>query len=720
MKRAIVQRVGSLSSYRYGVETYDSTKLGLGKMMTQKNDAGNEGKWVGPSPMHINLAESGGAVGLSDSFTWSNTATSQIDWVFLGDGASAGATRKLSLCTYNRLTGVYAYSGYVTLTPSTATNHTVRGIRVTLDRYTTGTVSVSGTAVTGVGSLWSTSRLAVGSRIGFGSTDHTQITTWYEISAIGSDTGITLTSTAGTIAAGTPYVIEDLRCHIITTNATAANGGLYTVKGLRPEIFVTGGTTIPAATTVDNIRAVYWLKDNATTNVNTVANGMGLEPKVDWQTQYVWVGNGTTTQQLFKHNVRAALTLTAGASNAGQWLFSTGVSATLTGTATQQNNGCIATTSQGDGGGVPCYYFTTGTRIYRTKPISTIISGDTTFITLGNTMICNWPAGSTNVGGASLSAIQNISYDPTHDMFLVTQITGSSDKNFLTKWRNDSTPMDRMFGNVEHRMTTYAGGNVAAMGGVADADLIYAYTQTVNDGMYYCASIVTATGGAWAIPYGADWEYTASTKAVVIFPAITLTNADRLNYVMAQESQTLGTSTSGYNLSPATLPHRIKYRTSGISDDTGAWTLVDQTGALDIAGVSQIQFAFEFRTMGNTMWSSRIHSLSLIYDDNSTIDNYEFSADKSSASTKKFAWWFATAFGSTVPALRVRLYDNVSGSLLVDDNTNAPTGTFEKSTDGTTWVAWTNADRGNNTTYLRYTPLSIADNVNTQAVLTLL
>jgi hypothetical protein len=66
------------------------------------------------------------------------------------------------------------------------------------------------------------------------------------------------------------------------------------------------------------------------------------------------------------------------------------------------------------------------------------------------------------------------------------------------------------------------------------------------------------------------------------------------------------------------------------------------------------------------------------------------------------------------------LYDATTDGLLVDDNTTSPTGTFEKSTDdGENWSSWTNTDKTNNTTYLRYTPSSLADSIKVRALLTL-
>ena len=118
--------------------------------------------------------------------------------------------------------------------------------------------------------------------------------------------------------------------------------------------------------------------------------------------------------------------------------------------------------------------------------------------------------------------------------------------------------------------------------------------------------------------------------------------------------------------------------------------------------------------------ASRVHSVGLVYDDNTSASNYQFSLNESSSSLKQFAWRHAVAFGSSVPHLRVRLYDAVTGSLLVEDDTDTPTGTWERSTDGTTYVAWTNADKSTETTYVRYTPSSIADDVQARATLMLM
>lgn len=718
MKRAELLRLGSLPSYRYGEETYDSAMLGLGALMVQRNGAGNEDKWAGP--VEHKVARYFETTAIQGGFPWvmqaKNTVSEKLDYVFYVGMDSAAVTRRVYLWTYNRLTAGWGYVGLITLTFPTATNHTIRAFRMDYEAYSTGTVAASGTAVTGTGTSWVTNRIPVGCRIGFGSTDPAQIVSWYAITAIASDGSLTLGSTAGTVTAGSAYVIEDLRAIVATTNATATNGGLYVTKGLSIDAFTSGGTTIPAATTVDNIRAVYWLKD-ATTNGNTVSSGMALEPPAGRLTQYAWVGNGATTQQMYKHNIRAALTLTAGASTS-QFVFATGISATLTGTVSQLNNGRYAVAGHGTGAGQACYYFVTTTRIYRSKPLSTITASDPAVVSGGDLQVPVWPGNnatfSANTGPGNMSAIE---YSSSLDMFLVSNVTTTPvARLFMTKYRADGSPIDRAFSaDTASNMQATADGGMYPIGNGAPTGGVW-----IEGGMMYGLNgTAISMGYLLAAPVGADWEYAEANDSRILFPKMTLTDCDRTLSVFAQEAQVVG-STSGYNLAGATEPHRIYYRTTGIDDDSGTWTLLDQSGTFSV-GVTTVQLMAEFRAMGHTAaHCSRIMSLGVVYDDTNTDSRYQFSATESSAAAKQFAWRHAVAFGGAVPHLRVRLHDAVTDSLLVDDDTSTPTGTWERSTDGTTYVAWTSADKSNNTTYVRYTPASIADDVQVRASLTLL
>jgi len=701
--------IGSLATYVYP-GGYDSTKLGLGPLMRQDSSG-----FVGPYTTVVGHPVEQ-TTNVPSFMPWAMQWSSTIDWIFLADQAAAGTTRRINYYTYNRSTGVLNWAGCIITTPPSGTNHTIRALRMTYDLHTVGTVAVTGTTVTGTSTKFSTDRACVGNRIGFGSTDPTQIVTWYEISAIGSDSSITLTTSAGTIGSGSTYVIEDLRAVTLNTAATTTNGGMFVTKGLRPEIFIqTTGTTVAAATTVDNARFTYWLAD-ASTVTNITGFGLALPPVVDKQTQYAYALDTVANPVCFKYNLRAALSLTAG-KDTTSLVFKTGSGGALSGTASQVNNARYASTNHGPGNGLNCIYFTTTTKIYRTNDVSTFSAASTTWVADSASEI---PPGGVNTFAAS-SLMNCIEYSSLIDRFVIAvNATTTPFRSYLTQYRTDAGQFDQAFGldNRQIDQTTVDSTTTPVptlTGGP--------YTIWETAGLCYLAGIGTTaiTNRLYVVPLLADWEYASVSNCRVVFPAISTPNANKYVRAYACTDEIIGTGTSGHNLGLPTEAYRMYYRTSGISDNSGSWTLLgDSHDLTGVAGASQIQLMAEFRMLGPIMIPARLLVVGVVYDDLTTDSHYQPSATLSSASTKKFAWRFSTAFGTTVPALRVRLIDAVSGGVYVDDNTGAPTGTFEASTNGgSTWSAWTNADKGNDTTYLRYTPASLGDNLTIRALLTL-
>jgi hypothetical protein len=648
---------------------------------------------------------------------WGNTASVRKNWIFLADGATAAATRRIVGYEHDLVTNVLTWKGFITLTYPTATAHTIRGLSFDYRLQTTGTVSVSGTTVSGVGSNWLANRTPIGCRIGFGSTDPTAITTWYTVAAMASDVTITLSTSPGTIAGGTAYVIEDLRIITATTNATATNGGLFVAKGLSWDLFNSGGTTIPAAVSTDGIRAVYWLKDAATI-LNTVGNGLTVDPAVSATSQFCWVGDGTTTMRLFKHDIRAALTLATGAAT-NQFAFSTAVSATLTGTASQNDNLIGATPSHGPGSGVRCMYFTTTTRVYRCKASSTITTGDSTFITSGDVMT-EVPPGSGNTY-AALALMNSLAYLSSIDKFVVLSSSAGAARSYITQYRADAGQFDRIFG-ADYKQLNQAAASADVTPGINTLSV----TQSVGDdnaGMLYLAGVSTqATSNIlFGVPMQADWEYAATSNQRIIFPRFATADADKLTCAFASSVEVVGGRT-GQNLGSATEPFRISYRTAGITDNSGGWTLCDDAFDLTAAAPgTHIQLMAEFRTIGLTCIPARIMQVGVVYEDLSTDAHFEFSNAKTVPASRQFAYRYVQAFGSTVPGLKIRLYDVTdpeAPSLLVTDTTAAPvSGSWERSSDGTAWSAWSNTDKGNDTTYLRYNLTSLAGNPIINAVL---
>lgn len=713
--RAVVQRLGSQTSYRYGIESYDATKMALGDMMTQFAGSG-EAAYAGPVPITV-ARPMEQSTAIASAFPWAmqwqQDATAAIDWIFLADVATAAATRRLNMYLYNRRTAVWTWQGFVTVTLPTATAYTVRGFRMTYDLYTTGTVSVSGTAVTGSGTAWQTNKVCVGNRIGFGSTDPTQISTWYIISAIGSDTSITLAATAGTIPGSTAFVIEDLRAVMATTNATTTNGGLIVIKGLAKDLFSNVGGTVPAATTADSIRASYWLAD-ATTVTNITATGLGIEPKTSSTSQMVYVIDGTANPVIFKYNIRAALVPTSGKDfSASVFILKTGSGGAVTGAIGQSNNGRLATVSHGPHSGVSTLYFITASRVYA-APVSGITSNSTTWLS-GGTVMTEVPPGSANTFAAT-GALSSIEYSAMLDKFVIT--TSAVNRQYVTQYRTDAGQWDRVFGvdtrQIDQSSVDATTTPVPSMtGGVPSV--------WSEGGLVYFVPIGTTAiiNRMYAIAIGTDWEHTDATDAVIILPEISTPQASKYTNIFVQDAQIIGGST-GKNLGMPTEPFRVSYRTSGISDDSGSWTAVDSTGYINQDGASSIQFRLEFRTIGLTCIPARVHAVGVIYEDLSTDSHYQPSVVQSNATSKYFTWRFSTAFGSTVPTLRVRLYNAVTGGLLLDDTTTAAaSGTWTKSTnDGSAYGAYDTTDKGNETTYIRYTPTTLADNIKVRALLT--
>ena len=240
---------------------YDSNKTILSSLIRQATGANPEDKYISPDPSAIvNIPEVFvGSQFMPYVYKWSDTKY----WIFAASNATAAVTRTLTLSEFDSSTFTITYKGYITLSGTTvAGNKIVRSLRAFVYEHATGTVSTSGssTTITGSSTQFTTDRIAVGARIGFGTTDPTAVTTWYEITAIASDTSLTISAPV-TLNAGTSYVIEEIRLAVACTNVTLLNGGVHLIKGLNYGTFTSGGTTIPEATTVDNIRASYLLTD---------------------------------------------------------------------------------------------------------------------------------------------------------------------------------------------------------------------------------------------------------------------------------------------------------------------------------------------------------------------------------------------------------------------------------------------------------------------------
>ena len=167
--------------------------------------------------------------GLGEAFAWSD----DITWIITDEWRNWNIAR-FHLHIYDKRTNTIDYAGnaYVNF-PITQNLQPYDKPYASYNLINNGTVTVSGTTVTGSSTTWNDQKLCVGYRIGFGSDTPQFVTDWYEIGAINSNTSITLTNTANSYPANTPYVIEELM--IVTARHNSSDftrGGLFVVKGL--------------------------------------------------------------------------------------------------------------------------------------------------------------------------------------------------------------------------------------------------------------------------------------------------------------------------------------------------------------------------------------------------------------------------------------------------------------------------------------------------------
>jgi hypothetical protein len=203
-----------------------------------------------------------------------------------------------ALIKHDKINGTFKYSGSIY-----CASGSVSDIKVLIYRYTTGTVSGSGTTITGIGTNWKSSNFAVGSRIGFGTNDPTFVTKWYVISNFNSDTTLTISEAlSSNVNANTLFVIEEIRLLILYSN------NLTIIKGITEKSFM-DAKIFNVEISVDNLERHYVLRDDLL--VSTTKIGLAVAPSIDFSTQYCYVIAflSSTILWIHKHNIRSLNTI---------------------------------------------------------------------------------------------------------------------------------------------------------------------------------------------------------------------------------------------------------------------------------------------------------------------------------------------------------------------------------------------------------------------------
>jgi hypothetical protein len=429
----------------------------------------------------------------------------------------------------------------------------------------------------------------------------------------------------------------------------------------------------------------------------------------------LYLVNATTSASnsiIVKYNARASLTvgaLTGGpasGTSVSAFVLKTATLAT-TGTQSQTNSGRIFTVNHGSASGVKSLYFATTTRIYRT-PVSTITAGSISW--LPDAMLEVPPGGTTTYTG--LTSMTQVDYSSTIDRIFISNSSGRIG-TYVTPYVTAGEQFEKYVGSNLSRVKLTTTPSGASDGLFPQAVL----TMWTEDGWMFAMPSTNTTGQNWLyiFPFGADAYYVNTSNQYAITPKLTTTDASKYYSVYLDHMEYAGT----YGLGFPVETYRVWYRTSGIDDNTGSWTEIPVGADMQNVAVSDyIQFKIAFDILGEICVPTRIYSICLVYEDSGQDSHYQPSLTKSSAANRHFVWRQVSSWGGNIPDLQIRLYNAATGFLVLDDTVDVSgSGTWQYSTDGSTWNSWSaSADAVGN--YIRYTATTLPNNITVRALLT--
>jgi hypothetical protein len=645
---------------------YSSSKISIGSMFTSLSDGS-----ISVLPIAVSRPrEAAGAVPINIGCAVSYD--SYTDLVFGADNASAGVTRRIVLYKYLKQSGVLDYMGFVTLNfPSGVPSYAIRGLQASYNIYNKGFVNGVGWAITGTNTTWLTDGMAVGSRIGFGTINPSNIKRWYGITSVFSDTTIGLNTILDFgLNANSVYCIEDLRLITSVTNGTTTFSGLHVTKGLRMEDFTATGTAITSAVVTDRQKATYLLCGAANTN----PLGVDIEPFSSWTDQSAYfVNNNATPVSIQKFNIRAALNtfLAAGVSN-NAFILSTGTQA-VTGTPSQVGNGRLAVASHGPGAGVTSLYFVTTNNVYRAATPG-IVNGSTTF--LNNNMLEN-PPGRDNTYGLT-STLNTIDYIPGNDRFLIYTTAANGTRHYITQY-GINTEYSGIFG-LESTQTDASLGFPEICPPTPNAGISFQHFSYSLGNMTYVFrdNTTTSQGQLYTMNFASDFSTSlVSNSQFIISPTLSCPSNAMFDsvYVNVQRSYNTG---NVYNQMPP-APYRIWYRTSGFADNTGIWTSVPTNGILTSIGISTlIQFRVGLKTISNTLYPNRVYAIGVNYENTTDLPSYLNWNFSDSVSSTGVVGFIQNYYYGSVPNLRIDYFDAATNvNILTQTSLASTNGTFQ-------------------------------------------
>ena len=542
---------------------------------------------------------------------------------------------------------------------------------------------------------------------------------------------ITLTLFAGTFPAGTPYVIENLMFSEFNNSY-----GVCLIQGLSKDDFTISPTSIPtpAFNYAGLAKGKYVLYDAFYTSgsgYNTlgistsVKDTMLLSPE-NSSTQYLYSMNTAGRVAIF--NIKNPLITQLGSNTQGLLRYSIPSQLLLTGVPIITPTGAgisglgtgkfdIGTMQSGSAIGIPSL-FTDNTGIVQT-PISGLTNEDVPLYTY----MPEVPPGSTTTYAAA-GNVGRVYYMPKIDRIIVLNSSLTA-KSYITKYQLNMiqpTLSGTLYGRDTYNDLAYNNSfdttflfNGGQLQGNTSSSLAPKYPDTLGTGffgkmldgiLHLCRPLATIQNNLYAIPLGCEALYVDYSNNVFITPKIVLPNAIAITGLFVNSQKQYG----DYPFAIPPEPIVIHYRTIGITANTGTWTEFTDVQSLNddiicdgVLNSIDIQFRFSYKVAGNTCLTNKIYGFSLSYEDDRTDSHYSPSVSKSSLSSRTFAWRQEQLWNSSIPDLRIRLYNATNSNIVFYDTVlTSASGTWEYSTDnGVTWLPWSSsADAVGN--YIRY------------------
>jgi hypothetical protein len=267
------------------------------------------------------------------------------------------------------------------------------------------------------------------------------------------------------------------------------------------------------------------------------------------------------------------------------------------------------------------------------------------------------------------------------DRLIITTTGAAGVRNYATRYQTFVEQFDIIWGvdtkqldqSTEIPTVPILPGNILASNFTVWSEAGLAY---LNRG-----STAGSTNQIYAVPFGAHWGLTTNQR--IITAAINTPTAVSYSKAVIVDVRKFGSD----QFAVQSEPYNVYYRTYGITDNSGAWTLLPENGSLTgVSPADQIQFMIEFKIIGNYCLPARIISMEVIYNIDDSLPSFlqwNFSDSDNADGTVGFIQ--KGTYGS-VPTLQINYYraDN-DVNLLTQDSTSTAYGNFQF-WNGASWV----------------------------------